>query len=318
MVDIFGIVFPIFCLIGLGYGLIATGILSPAVGDSLSKFVFTIPLPLLVFKTLATGNLSDQSPWSLWIAYFLCVTVVWIVAMMMVRLIFKREGPVLVIAGISAGFSNLVLLGIPIVSGVYGEKGLVPLLLLLSVHLPIMMLASSVLVELYKKNEEARVTPFAIILRVAKSLGKNPIVMGIFAGALWGLVGWPIPEYAGLVIDRITPTAVPLALMAMGMGLRKYGLRGNIMPGFLLALLKNMALPALFLVVMQTLFSLPPQWNAAILLAAACPTGVNAYLLADHFKVGHGIAANTTTLTVLVGLISLPFWIGVSFKLLAG
>ena len=315
MPDIFSIVFPIFALIALGYGLVVLGILPTSVGSGLSKFVITVPLPLMVFRSLATGDIASQTPWSLWAAYFLCVFVIWALAMFVVRYAFGREGSVLAVAGISAGFSNLVLLGIPVLSGVYGEEGLVPLLLLLSIHLPVMMLASSLLVEWYSRDGEEGLQFGKVFLRVGKSLATNPIVIGIVSGGIWGLVGLPVPRYAMIVIDHVAPTTVPLALMAMGMALNEYGLRGNIVPGFALALLKNMAFPALFLLIASTLLTLPPLWVSAILLASACPTGINAYLLANHFGVGHGLAANTTTLSVLMGLVTIPFWISIAASL---
>ncbi|MCT4657049.1 MAG: AEC family transporter [Cohaesibacter sp.] len=314
MVDIFSLVFPIFGLIAVGYVLVTSGILPLASGNALSKFVFTLPIPLLIFKALATSDPSAQSPWLLWLTYFGSVFVIWSLGMISVQLFFGRRGSVLVVAGISAAFSNLVLLGIPIVSGVYGDKGLVPLLLLLSIHLPIMMLTSSVLVEYYGTEGEdpkAKRSWGAMIKRVALGLIQNPIIIGILSGGLWGIMGWPIPHLAGLVIDKIVPTAVPLALIAMGMGLKQYGLRGHIAPGFVLALLKTMAFPALLYVLVFWVMPMDPLWAGALVLGAASPTGVNAYLLADHFKVGHGLAANSITLSVLLGLITLPFWLTV-------
>lgn len=315
MPDIFSIVFPIFALIMLGYGLVSIGVLPMEVGKALSKFVFTVPLPLLVFKALATSDLSAQAPWKLWATYFFCVFVTWMFAMLAVRHIFGREGSVLAVAGVSAGFSNLVLLGIPVISGVYGEEGLVPLIMLLSVHLPIMMLVSSLMVEWYQRDKGGEMNIPAALLRGAKGLATNPIVIGIVFGGIWGLFALPIPDLAMVLIDRVAPAAVPLALIAMGMGLKEFGLRGNIAPGFVLALLKTMAFPALFLVVTSSIITLPPLWTSAILLGCACPTGVNAYLLANHFGVGHGLAANTTTLSVLMGLVTLPIWISIAASL---
>ncbi len=315
MPNIFDIVFPIFALVALGYGIVATGLLPMAVGQALSKFVFTIPLPLLVFRSLAKSELASSAPWSLWLSYFLCVFCVWASAMVLTRFVFARKGSVLAVAGISASFSNLVLLGIPVVSGVYGEEGLVPLFLLLSIHLPVMILASSLMIEYYRRGEEGGMNLAAVFARVGKGLAGNPIVIGIVAGVIWGFFELPIPHLAGLVIDRIAPTTVPLALMAMGMGLREFGLRGNVVPGFGLALLKTLLFPALFYGATLFLFDLPPLWQAAILVASASPTGVNAYLLANHFNVGHGLAANTTTLSVLLGLVTIPFWIGIAAAL---
>lgn len=309
MVDIFSIVFPIFGLIALGYGLVTFGILPRSSGAALSKFVFILPIPLLIFRALATNDPTSYSPWALWATYFGGIFLVWVLSMGWVRFVFGRTGPVLVVAGISGAFSNLVLLGIPIVSGRFGDEGLVPLLLVLSVHLPIMMLTSTVLMEWYGRDEGAGLSWTRMLMRVGQSLGNNPIIWGIGLGGVWGVFGFPIPDLAMVMIDKIVPTAVPLALISMGMGLEKYGLRGNILPGFGIALFKTFAFPFLVFLLASYVFALPPVWASALILAASAPTGINAYLIADHFEVGHGVAANTITLSVLIGLFSLPFWI---------
>ncbi len=202
------------------------------------------------------------------------------------------------------------------ITGVYGEDALLPLLMLLTVHLPAAMLVSSILVEWYDREEGKTLNIGAALVNVGKGLATNPIVVGIVAGGLWSLTGFAIPQVASVVIDKIVPVTVPLALMSLGMGMRKYGLSGDILSGFLLALMKTMLLPALFLLITSTLIPLPAEWVAVILIGAACPTGVNAYLLAEHFGVGHRVAANTLTLSVLMGLVTLPFWISISHQIL--
>jgi predicted permease len=313
MVDVFSLVFPIFGLIALGYGMVAIKLLPEGSGSILSKFTFMVPIPLLIFRALASNDPVSQAPWLIWISYFFCVAVIWTAAMLAVRWGFSRKGPALVIAGVSAAFSNTVLFGIPVVSGAFGDEGLVPVLILLSIHLPVMMLVTSAMVEGFAAKENGgglgQLDWWGMVKRVFFSLGKNPIIYGILAGGIWGVFGWPIPYLAGLVIDRVVPVALPLALISMGMGLRHYGLRGNIAPGFVLALLKVLAFPALCYWVTFFILPMDPLWAAAIVLVAACPTGVNAYLLAEQFEVGHGIAANSITLSVLMAFVAFPFWL---------
>nr|WP_319514222.1 AEC family transporter [uncultured Cohaesibacter sp.] len=316
MLDIFNIVFPIFALIAIGYGLIFSGLIPKEAGAALSKFVFTVPLPLTMFRSLATANLSEQAPWSLWCAFFLCVFAMFGLGMLVTRFLFGREGSVLAVAGISSGFSNLVLLGIPVISAVFGEDSLVPLVMLLTIHLPIMTLLSSIMVEVYAREPGQALHFGAILLKVGKSLMRNAIILGILAGGVWGFIGLPIPELASGVIDRIVPVTVPLALMAMGMSMREYGLQGDVLNGLALAIIKTVAFPALFYLITATILPLPNAWTAVILLGAASPTGVNAYLLANHFGVGHRLSANTISLSVLVSLVTLPFWISVAHTIM--
>ncbi|SNY90828.1 hypothetical protein SAMN04515647_1001 [Cohaesibacter sp. ES.047] len=318
MSELFQIVLPIFMLIALGYGLIMSRLIEMDAGKSISKFVFTVPLPLLMFRSMATSDIGGREPWSLWLAYFLCFFVVWVLAMLAIRYLFGRKGSVLAVAGVSAGFSNLVLLAIPVVSGVFGEDELFPLLMLISVHLPVTMTVSSILVEWYGREEGETLKLGAALLKVVKGLARNPLIIAVVGGSLWRVSGLDIPLYASLVIDRVIPVAVPLALISMGMGMRDYGLKGDILPGIVLGLIKIMVFPALFLLVTTFLVPLPAEWTAVIVLGAASPTGVNAYLLANHFGVGHRLSANTITLSVLMSLATLPFWISVARSIMEG
>jgi predicted permease len=43
-------------------------------------------------------------------------------------------------------------------------------------------------------------------------------------------------------------------------------------------------------------------------LISSVPTGVNAWLIANRFGVGHSLAASTITLTTALGAISVTFW----------
>ena len=69
MGQIAAIIIPVFGLIGLGLFADAARLLKPTTGDALSDFVFTVALPLLIFRTIATADFSGGTPWMLWLAY---------------------------------------------------------------------------------------------------------------------------------------------------------------------------------------------------------------------------------------------------------
>jgi malonate transporter len=56
------------------------------------------------------------------------------------------------------------------------------------------------------------------------------------------------------------------------------------------------------------LLGLASDWTAALVLTSAVPTGVNAWLIANRFGVGHSLAASTITVTTALGAISVSFW----------
>ena len=307
------VILPVFGVIATGYLVAAVRLLDRSVGDALGDFVFVVAVPVLIFRLLANADFASAAPWALWGSYFGAVIVIWTLAMLLIRAGFGRDARSGAIGGVSASFSNTVLIGIPLVITAYGEAGAVPLLLIISVHLPVMIGASVVLIERAERVDGVRERTGsgwrALLARLAGSVLTNPIIIAILVGMLWRMTGFAIPLLAKTVIDQIATIAVPTALFALGMGLRKYGIPGHLLPAIGLGLLKLVAMPALVYGLASWPFALPPLWRAVATLVAAAPTGVNAYLIANRFRTGQGLASNAITLTGAAAVFTVAFWL---------
>lgn len=314
MSDIINIILPVFAIIGLGYFSAVIGILKTDVGDALVRFIFVIAIPALLMKTMATADFSGANPWNFWGSYFGGVAVVWFLARMIILNMFHRDQRSAVIAGVSAGFSNIVLTGIPLIERAYGEAGIAILLLLVAVHMPVMMAASTLLMEQAVRADGIEKSPynlFGLFKKIAKNLLTNPIILGIFAGLVWRLSALPFSGILAETAGTIGKTAGPLALFAVGMSLNKYGIKGNLLQGSLLAGLSLIILPLSIYLLANYVFFIPADWAKIAVIAAALPTGVNAYLFASHFKVAEGLATNTIILTMIASMVTLSFWLWV-------
>lgn len=297
------VVLPVFGLIGIGYVAAWTGLLKAEIGEALGKFVYTVSLPALLFKSLGTAHYGDGHPWLYWAVYFFAAALSWMSASLVVTRLFGREKEAGIIAGVSAGFSNLVMLGIPFVISAFGEAGAAPLFLIVSVHLPIMMTVTTIL---FARHGAGEGNPFVTVLR---NLVTSPLVLGIVAGGLWRLTGLPIEGVAAAILDKLIAAAVPCALFSIGMGLTAYGIRGNVRPAIVISVLKLLIMPATVYLLGTHVAHLPPLWVAVATIGAACPTGVNAWLFANHFGTGLAISANSITLTTAMAVVTMSGWL---------
>ncbi|MDQ0318433.1 putative permease [Pararhizobium capsulatum DSM 1112] len=309
MSDIFLNVVPVFLLILIGWLIVRIGYLKATVGDGLSDFVFRVAVPVLLFRTIAEADFSGSSPWLLWVAYFSGVAVTWGLGHFAATLLFGRDARIGVLAGVSSAFANNVFIGLPLVSRNVGEEGLVALSILLSVHLPVMMIAGTVLMERAerKTNGKAAQSPLRLLRGIMRNLVRNPLVIGLALGALYHLLGTPLGGPVKIVVDQIAAVAAPAALISIGMALDKYGLSGNLGLAGVTTCLKLVVLPATVFAACH-LLALDHAWTAALVLTSSVPTGVNAWLIANHFNVGHGLASSTITLTTALGVISVSAW----------
>ena len=312
MESILNIVLPTFCLIGLGYLVARTNYLNASIGDALADFVFKVAVPVLLMKSIATAQFGEANPWRFVLVYFIAVAVAGVGAMLLIRLAFGRGARAAVIAGVAASYSNLVLLGIPLVERAYGQQGLQILLFLMAIHLPAMMTVSTFLMEYAVRAdgiETKAVQPMTIVKNLGRNLLANPIIIGIFVGIVWRMTGLGISGVPAQAMDLLAKTTGPLALLSLGMGLIKYGIRGNLVAAFGLAAMTLLLMPAVVYVVAIHLIALPTLWFKVALLGAACPTGINAYLIANFFKNAEGLASSTIVISLLGSLLTIPLWL---------
>jgi malonate transporter len=61
----------------------------------------------------------------------------------------------------------------------------------------------------------------------------------------------------------------------------------------------------------RTVAPMPASWARVAVLASACPTGVNAYLVAARFRTGEALASNAITLSTALSALTVSFWIQV-------
>ncbi|MEM9732063.1 MAG: AEC family transporter [Pseudomonadota bacterium] len=312
MGTIIDIIAPVFALIALGYVTARFKFLPEAAGDGLAQFVVKLAVPVLLMRSIATAQLGDVNPWGFLFAYGITVIVAWALAGAIIVAVFKRGWRASVIAGVSASFSNLVLLGIPLIERAFGEPGLQVLFFLISFHLPFMMTLSTFLMEHAVRAdgvEKSPLRPLAIAKTLARNLALNPIIIGIVAGLLWRFSSVPYGGLPGDVIDALARTTGPLALFSLGMGLIKYGIKGNLAPALMLAGLSLIVMPATIYILGTLVLALPPLWLQVAVLSAASPTGMNAYLIATYFNRAQGLATNTIILATLGSVVTLPLWL---------
>ena len=302
---------PVFGLIAIGYLTMRLQIVPDNADEVIGDFIFTVGVPILLALTMFRADFGGASPFILWGAYFIGAFATWAMAHFLVRWLYGRDARSGVIAGVSAAFSNTILIGIPLTQQVYGEEGLAIALLLISVHLALMMLVSTILIDRAAVADGIadQAPSFSqTVMHVVRAVTRNPIVIGIFTGLALRLTGWQLPGPIDSLFSQVASVSGPLALIVLGMGLKRHGIARNITVGVILAGLKLLVMPAIVFFVGRAL-GLPSTWLGVAVLIAACPTGVNAYLLASSFRTGHAIASNTIVASVLLAILTTTFWL---------
>ena len=110
-------VLPVFGLVAVGYAAVRLRWLAEDAVRGLSLFVFNFALPAMLFRTLARTDLPERMEWAFLFSFYGAALIVFGFGMTVVRRGYRRPLVGQGLAGLSASYSNTVLLGIPDRSG---------------------------------------------------------------------------------------------------------------------------------------------------------------------------------------------------------
>lgn len=305
------LVLPIFFIISLGYLTARFGYLSDVAVDGIDKFAFNFGITALLFRALANTELPTSLPWGLWFSYYGGVLLVWALAGLTARFVLQRSNVDSVIVGFGGGFSNTVMLGIPIILTAYGEEAGVPLFFILAFHGLTVFTVATFLLETTRPRDGEALSTLAILGESVRGMIKNPIILALGAGIGFGQTGFTIPGPVDVTLEMLGRTGIPCALFVLGATLVRYEIRRSVGAASLMAGVKLVVHPIVVFVLASYLFDLPPLWTKVAVTMAAMPTGVFCFVLANRYAAAPGAASSAiliatgfsmVTLTVVLNL----------------
>ena len=293
---------PLFILVAIGYLLSRVGGWPPLLSDALARFVFGVAIPALLFGLMSDFSRLPATDARLLRAYFPTCVAVFAGARLIARRLFGLNGVEQSIFGLGTIFSNNVLLGLPIAKVTLGESALPVVSLVLVFHSLIMWTLVTVSVEWAR----TRSLSVAGIGKTALAVVKNPIVAAILAGTAFGFTGLKLPGMVSDVLAQLAQAAVPLSLVALGMGLAQYGVREGWRVSVAMTAIKLFALP-LGVWGLAWALGLPARETQVIVLMAAMPSGANVYLMARQFDALSGPVAASLVMGTAAAAVTTPF-----------
>jgi hypothetical protein len=309
------IVLPVFGVIGVGYLIAWSGLISRDTGEALSDFVYLVPIPVLLFRTVATAEIPDgAAPLLVTLTHFIGFAIVWAAGTLIVRHVFRRDARAGVVGGMASAYGNAFQLGIPLTVTAYGDAALVPMTLVVSAQVTVLLVLGTLLIEhavIRDKVSEKLPSGRETAVRVARTIATNPLIISVALGVVWRVSGLIMPGPMATIVDKIGGVAGTLALLALGLGLRKFGIVGNVGAALALTMLKLLVMPAIALLVVVFIVPLPPLWAKVAVIVAACPSGSNVYVVAARFRTQEGLASSTIVLAIAMSVLSIAFWLNV-------
>jgi malonate transporter and related proteins len=283
-------------IIALGFLLAHLGVLGADSQLLLSRLVFFVATPALLFQTLSRAPVDQILTSGLAVAALSFVGVAG-TYVLIARTLWRRSTGDTVLGALSSGYVNAANLGLPITVYILGSATFVAPVLLLQL-LVITPLAFAILDAVVAKR---RPSPWVLLSQPLR----NPITVGSFLGLLCSVAGWHVPALVAAPIALIAGMAVPGVLLAYGVSLR-LGPRpiagGSVMELAVVCTLKLLVQPVLAYVVARWLFDLDGRALLAATVVAALPTAQNIFVYATRYNRSTTLARDSIFVTTALSV----------------
>lgn len=299
------LVLPIFGVIGLGYLAVRSRLMSDAAIDGLDTYVFTFGIPFLLFRNIARTEMPDMLPWGLWLSYYGAMLAVWAIGSLIARFALKRNFGEAVVIGFGGGQGNVVMLGIPIILTGFGDEASVPLFLILAFHGLILITTATFLLEMASLPTGQEVPVRRILMNGLMGSLRNPIIIGLGLGLIYGRLGVALPGPIDATAELISRSAIPCALFVLGGTLTRYHLRAAVATASMTVMFKLVGHPLLVFVLTDYVFGLPPLWVMVATVLAGMPTGVYSSILAGRYRIAPATASSAVVLATGMSAVTL-------------
>ncbi len=293
---------PIFLMMVLGYVLHEIGWMDDEFASKMNRFVFRVPLPVLLFGDLAAVDFAQV--WNMkFVSFCFGVTVISIAVSAGISFLWKDRS----IQGefIQASYrSSAAILGIAFIQNIYGTAGMAPLMIIGSV--PLYNVMAVLVLSLFKPGQ--RGLDRDVMKTTLWGIVTNPIILGIAAGLLWSALRLPMPQIMGKMISSVGGVTTPMGLMAMGAVFDLRRAFAKVKPAVTAAFIKLIGFCAVFLPAAVRL-GFREEELVAILVMLGSATTVTCFVMAKNMGHEGVLSSSVVMLTTLFSAFTLTGWL---------
>jgi len=292
-------VFPLFVIIAIGSFLNKTGLLPEDLALKVNKICFTAMIPCSLFKTIYNADLSISSFKIVAYGVGIYLIVIPTVTLLIPKIIKKHSQIGAVAQGIFR--SNMVLIGIPLMTNLFGEDHVGPMALLITFFVPLYVVSAVIVLTIFSSDSEGKkITAGDLVTRVFK----NPMIIGAVMGIILNVLNIPLPTIIEKPVYDLAGIASPLAMLALGARFSFKSLSDNRFAVAVTVLGRLIVVP--FIVVGgAVLLGFRDAELCALLICSATPTAAASAAMADAMGNDGKLAGEIVVMTSLLSALTL-------------
>lgn len=253
-------------------------------------------LPVLLFASVAEVDVSHVPLLPL-TAALVIPTVLVSLALVVLRSVVAQDLPSFT-SVLQGGIRFNTYIGLSISASLFGSEGAALAAIVAAILVPTVNIVSSLGFALLRTGPRTA-------LGMLRVVATNPLVLGCAAGGVWNLVGVPVPDLASAVLDPLAAAALPIGLLCVGAGLRRFSLRDHAGALITSTAAKLVVLPGLSLAAL-VVTDAPPVAAAVGLIFQAIATASSGYVMSRQLGGNSELMAALIAVQTVLMLLTLP------------
>ncbi|WP_020179557.1 AEC family transporter [Methylopila sp. M107] len=293
---------PIFALILTGFLCGRFGMFAPEATSSINRFAAYLALPALLFVAMTRITPDQLGQLGFMVAYLVPIVVIYAAGFVLARLRgLGLAGASL--GGLTASYSNVGFMGVPLCLLVFGEDGLQPAVVATLFTACVQFLFAIALIEIEARRGRSA---WRTAGKVAGSLVANPLCLAPLLGLAIGVSGLSLPVPVERFASLLGGAATPCALICIGLFFAdQAGTRQDAGAIGATLALKLLAQPAIAAVLALYVFDMPPLWAHAAILLSALPIGAGAFTVAQLYMLQTGVTSGAIMMSHVASVATL-------------
>ena len=302
MMEVLNTILPIVLITLSGYIVAKFKQLNNSEIATINKIVFNYLVPVLLFKSFSTAELPDTFQWEYLSAYYVSALIIYFLAVIIGKIFFGHSLKESGVFGLGAAYSNTVLIGIPVCYSVYGDEGLIPLFIIISIHSAVLFSVTTIMIGMSERQDRV----WLQLKKLFKSILLNPIIASLLMGLLFNILNISLPKSIFSALEMASKAALPCSLFVLGASLSQYQIKHQILETSVITMLKIIVFPILVWIMVFKVFSIQPVWASVAVLTAAMPVGINVYVFAKQYQSCEVSVASSIVISTIcsIGIIS--------------
>lgn len=290
---------PVFLVMIIGWCLKKMRFLTDEFVSVADKLVFKVALPVVVFRDIATADLSKDFEWKFVLFCFFGTCVFFGVTWLFAEICIKDK--CLIGSFVQGAFrGSAAILGLAFAENIYGSSGLVPMMIVASI--PLFNIFSVIV--LMRSANAGETDKKAVIKKTLRGIVTNPIIIGIFAGIPFALLKVEFPIIIAKAINSVGSLSTPLALIAIGASFSTGKALEKWKPTVIASVIKLVVIPGIFLP-LAVWMGFRNEELVALLILTGAPTTVSSYIMAKNMGNDGALASGIVVLTTLLSSVTL-------------